>query len=65
MWRLINALGIRYVGEATAQLLAQHFQNLEELMEAAKEELLQVEGVGEQVAVQHPGIFRPMTGTRP
>lgn len=49
-WRLINALGIRYVGEATAQVLAQHFQSLEDLLQASKEELLQVEGVGEQVA---------------
>jgi DNA ligase (NAD+) len=49
-WRLINALGIRYVGEATAQILAQHFRNLEELVQALREELLQVEGVGEQVA---------------
>jgi DNA ligase (NAD+) len=49
-WRLINALGIRYVGEATAQVLAQHFQNLEDLMKPSKEDLLQVEGVGEQVA---------------
>jgi DNA ligase (NAD+) len=50
LWRLINALGIRYVGEATAQVLAQHFQKLEDLLAASKEELLQVEGVGEQVA---------------
>jgi len=49
-WRLINALGIRFVGEATAQVLAQHFQNLEALAAADEEELLQVEGVGEQVA---------------
>jgi DNA ligase (NAD+) len=49
-WRLLNALGIRFVGEATAQVLAQHFQNLEALSRAKKEELLQVEGVGEQVA---------------
>jgi DNA ligase (NAD+) len=49
-WRLINALGIRYVGEATAQVLAEHFKSLEDLMAASKEELLQVEGVGEQVA---------------
>jgi DNA ligase (NAD+) len=49
-WRLINALGIRFVGEATAQLLAQHFQNLEALMAAREEDLLQVEGVGPQVA---------------
>ena len=49
-WRLINALGLRYVGEATAQVLAQHFRNLEDLGQASEEELLQVEGVGEQVA---------------
>jgi DNA ligase (NAD+) len=49
-WRLINALGIRFVGEATAQLLAQHFQSLEALAAASEEELLQVEGVGPQVA---------------
>ncbi len=50
LWRFINALGIRYVGEATAQLLAQHFEHLEKLMAASEDELLQVEGVGPQVA---------------
>ncbi|MBU4233803.1 MAG: NAD-dependent DNA ligase LigA [Desulfobacterales bacterium] len=49
LWRLINALGIRYVGEATAQLLARHFPSLEQLMAADQEALLHVEGVGEQV----------------
>jgi DNA ligase (NAD+) len=49
-WRLINALGIRYVGEATAQILAQNFQSLEALMNAGEDELKAVEGVGEQVA---------------
>jgi DNA ligase (NAD+) len=48
--RLINALGIRYVGEATARVLARHFQSLEGLINATRDELLQVEGVGEQVA---------------
>jgi len=48
--RFIYALGLRYVGEATAQLLAQHFHSLENLQEADEEELLQVEGVGPQVA---------------
>jgi DNA ligase (NAD+) len=50
LWRLINGLGIRYVGEATAQVLAQHFHSLDELMHADLEELLHVEGVGKQVA---------------
>jgi DNA ligase (NAD+) len=57
LWRLINALGIRYVGEATAQVLSQHFQNLGDLMKASKEELLQVEGVGEQVAASLREFF--------
>ncbi len=58
--RFIYALGIRYVGEATAMLLAQHFGSLEKLQEARLEELLAVEGVGPQVAgsirefFQHP-----------
>ncbi len=48
--RFIYALGIRYVGEATAQLLARHFHSLENLEAATEEELLHVEGVGPQVA---------------
>jgi len=48
--RFIYALGIRYVGEATAQLLAQHFESLDRLAQASEEELLQIEGIGPQVA---------------
>ncbi|MGB8991774.1 MAG: NAD-dependent DNA ligase LigA [Desulfobaccales bacterium] len=57
LWRLINALGIRYVGEATAQLLAQHFQSLDALTTAGEEELLHVEGVGPQVAASLREFF--------
>ncbi|MHB9073570.1 MAG: NAD-dependent DNA ligase LigA [Desulfobaccales bacterium] len=57
LWRLINALGIRYVGEATAQVLAQHFEGLDELMQADLEELLHVEGVGKQVAASLREFF--------
>ena len=38
-WRLINALGVRYVGEATARVLAQHFQKLEDLMAGQPREI--------------------------
>jgi len=48
--RLIFALGIRYVGERTAQALASHFKDLEALSTAAYEELLQIEDVGSKVA---------------
>jgi DNA ligase (NAD+) len=58
LWRLINALGIRYVGEATAQLLARHFQSLDDLMKALPEDLLHVEGVGEQMAGSISDFFQ-------
>jgi DNA ligase (NAD+) len=48
--RLINALGIRYVGETTAKALAQHTSHLMKLAEYSKEELLQIEDVGVKVA---------------
>ena len=64
LWRLINALGIRYVGEATAQLLARHFPTLDKLRAADPEALLHVEGVGEQVASSLQDFFA-MTGIRP
>jgi DNA ligase (NAD+) len=57
LWRLINALGIRYVGETTARLLAQHFHGLDALREADEEELLHVEGVGTQMAASLREFF--------
>ncbi|MEW6290255.1 MAG: NAD-dependent DNA ligase LigA [Thermodesulfobacteriota bacterium] len=48
--RLLSALGIRHVGEVTAGLLEARFQTMENLMAASLEELLTVEGIGEQVA---------------
>ena len=48
--RFIFALGIRNVGEATARDLARHFGNLEALMAASEDQLLQVPDVGPVVA---------------
>jgi DNA ligase (NAD+) len=48
--RFIFALGIRFVGERTAELLALHFGTLNKFMQATEEELLNVEEVGEKVA---------------
>lgn len=47
--RLIFALGIRYVGERTAQILAAHYRTLAALSQAALEELLEIEDVGPKV----------------
>ena len=48
--RLIFALGIRYVGERTAQLLAEHFESMEKLQTAEREELESIPEVGPKVA---------------
>jgi DNA ligase (NAD+) len=48
--RLINALGIRFVGETTAKTLAQSVKHLRELEGYDREKLMQIEDVGEKVA---------------
>ena len=48
--RVVFALGIRFVGETSAKLLARHFKTMDALAEATLAELLQVEGVGEVIA---------------
>ncbi len=47
--RFIYALGIRFVGERTAELLAEHFHTLDAFLNASDDELLKVEEVGETV----------------
>ncbi|MBR1538158.1 MAG: NAD-dependent DNA ligase LigA, partial [Bacteroidales bacterium] len=48
--RVLYALGIRHVGEQTAKTLARHFGSIDALMAASREELRQVEDIGETVA---------------
>ena len=48
--RVLFALGIRFVGETTAKLLAKHFKSIDALMVAAPEQLVEVEGVGTVIA---------------
>ena len=47
--RLIYALGIRYVGERTAQALADYFKSIDSLAAATLDELIQIEDVGPKV----------------
>jgi DNA ligase (NAD+) len=48
--RVVFALGIRFVGETSARLIARHFHNIDALMNAGLQELTDVEGVGEVIA---------------
>lgn len=48
--RVLYALGIRYVGETVAKKLAHAFPSIKKLSEASKEELMQVDEIGERIA---------------
>ena len=48
--RVIFGLGIRFVGERTAQFLAEHFGSLDAIMKASAEELEEVNEVGPRIA---------------
>ena len=48
--RVVFALGIRFVGETTAKLLARSFKNIDALKDATLEQLLDVDGVGQVIA---------------
>lgn len=48
--RGLTALGIRHVGEATAKLLDEHFGDLDSIMEATEEKLMEVREIGPEVA---------------
>ena len=48
--RVLFALGIRFVGEGVAKLLADNFNSMEKLQSASEEELTAVEGIGPRIA---------------
>ncbi len=48
--RFIYGLGIRFVGEQTARRLAKEFQSIENLIQADREDLLKMDGIGSKVA---------------
>jgi len=48
--RVIYGLGIRFVGERTAQFLAEHFGSLDAIVQASAEQLEEVNEVGPRIA---------------
>jgi DNA ligase (NAD+) len=55
--RVIYGLGIRFVGERTAEFLAEHFGSIDALMDASEEELQQVNEVGPRIATSIREFF--------
>ncbi len=56
--RVVYAIGIRFVGETTAKLLARHFHTIEALSAATVEQLQEVEGIGLVIAQSVVDYFR-------
>ena len=67
--RVIFGLGIRFVGERTAQFLAEHFGSIDALEKAGEEELQEVNEVGPRIAASIVEFFqertKPRTGRTP
>ncbi len=55
--RLLYGLGIRHVGERTAELLAQHFRNLDAIASASADELAAVDEIGPLIAASAQAYF--------
>ncbi len=56
--RLVFALGIRHVGEETAELLSKHFGTIDGLAEACRDDLLAVPSIGTKIADSIMVFFR-------
>jgi DNA ligase (NAD+) len=60
--RLLTALGIRHVGNTVARLLAEHFRSLAALSDADEEALLEIQGIGPEIAASVVAFFKAREG---
>jgi DNA ligase (NAD+) len=56
--RVIYALGIRHIGEETAELLASEFHSIDELANASRERLMSIPSIGPKIADSVTAFFR-------
>ena len=59
--RVLFGLGIRFIGETVAKKLAQAFENMDALMQANYDELIEVEEIGEKIAISVLHYFQDST----
>ena len=55
-WRFIKALGIEHIGEVAAKKICQKFR--EKFLDASKEELLSIDGFGEEMTLSYEEFMR-------
>lgn len=56
--RVLYAIGIRHIGEASAKILAKKFKNIDAIQNATIEELQETEDVGETIAISIQKFFK-------
>jgi DNA ligase (NAD+) len=56
--KFLYALGIRHVGETTAEDLARHFTRLDDFFRLSEQDLMEVEGIGPEVAASVHQFFK-------
>ncbi len=62
--RVLAALNIRHIGGATAELIADHFREMNRIVSASKEALQEVDGVGSEMADSIRAFFDSDAGCR-
>jgi DNA ligase (NAD+) len=55
--RVLFAIGIRFVGETVAKKLAKHFKNIDAIRSASFDELVNVDEIGEKIAISVQQYF--------
>lgn len=56
--RILFGLGIRFVGETVAKKLAKHFKSMENISAASFDELIEVDEIGEKIAISVQQYFQ-------
>lgn len=56
--KVLFALGIRHVGEGIAELLVNHFREIGPMKTATEEEIVQINGIGPEIAFSLVNYFR-------
>jgi DNA ligase (NAD+) len=64
LWRLLVGLNIRHVGSRNAQVLAEHFGLLDEIMQQSEEALSEVPDIGPVIAKSVHGFFSSEIGKK-
>lgn len=62
--RVLAALNVRHVGVSTAEVIAEHFGDMEQIAEATEEQLQEIEGVGPEVAASIRQFFNSPAGKK-